>query len=453
VVRWELSVDAGLFEFEGRPESGHISGEVRKGKTRGTFEAIRIAKVDSATLDGYAGTYELDPGHLLVVSRSPWFGLTINDFSTGDVRMLWARSPREFSTGPGLLIPVPIEDKVTFVTSDRNEVTGLLLERSEVPKKSGKRLRFRREEVIFRNGQIRLAGTLVMPNSPGPHPTVVRTHGSGPALRESPSTEWLAYHGIASLVYDKRGAGKSTGSWQDATIADLADDALAGIEFLKGRPEIDRTRIGLTGGSEGGWVVPHAAARSKDVAFVFVGAASALSLADTIVYEVEMAGRAQRFSDDEIGRMKKLRGMFNRAVLSGKDWEELRTNIQRSRAERWFRYARVPDSLPKDITKDFENAERRRLDFDPRTSWEKIRIPVLAVWGALDRSVPVKESAARLEEALKQAGNRDYTLVTFPKGNHEGFEAETGFEDYARLRHYVPKYHKTILRWMMKRVK
>jgi pimeloyl-ACP methyl ester carboxylesterase len=115
------------------------------------------------------------------------------------------------------------------------------------------------------------------------------------------------------------------------------------------------------------------------------------------------------------------------------------------RCRGYNRYARVPDFLPKDITMDFENAERQRLDFDPRTSWEKIRIPVLAVWGALDRSVPVKESAARLAEALKQAGNRDYTLVTFPKGNHEGFEAETGFEDYARLRRYVPEYHETIL--------
>src|SRR5262249_1785245 len=78
----------------------------------------------------------------------------------------------------------------------------------------------------------------------------------------------LTRAGIAVLRVDDRGVGGSTGVLSLATTSDLADDALAGVRFLKTRPRIAADRIGLLGHSEGGIIGPLAASRSADVAFL-----------------------------------------------------------------------------------------------------------------------------------------------------------------------------------------
>src|SRR5215472_10019071 len=87
---------------------------------------------------------------------------------------------------------------------------------------------FKEEEVTFRNGDVTLAGTVIIPKGPGPHPAVVVTHGAGPDGRQKPAYNsdgyFFAHHGVAALIYDKRGVGRSTGEYQTASLEDLADD-------------------------------------------------------------------------------------------------------------------------------------------------------------------------------------------------------------------------------------
>jgi uncharacterized protein len=71
------------------------------------------------------------------------------------------------------------------------------------------------------------------------------------------------------LIYDKRGSGASTGDWRTSSYEDLANDAIAGIDLLASRSDIDATRIGLHGHSEGAIIAAIAAAASPSkVAFV-----------------------------------------------------------------------------------------------------------------------------------------------------------------------------------------
>ena len=83
----------------------------------------------------------------------------------------------------------------------------------------------------------------------------------------------LTRKGIAVLRFDDRGFGRSKGEYSKATSADFATDALAGIEYLKSRKEIDKSKIGLVGHSEGGMIGPLAAAQSNDVGFLVLIAA------------------------------------------------------------------------------------------------------------------------------------------------------------------------------------
>src|SRR5207247_3161520 len=111
---------------------------------------------------------------------------------------------------------------------------------------------------------------LISPNTRAKHPAIILVHASGSEDREYllPFVRFLIRRGITVLGYDKRGVGGSTGDWNTASFDDLAGDVVAAVEYLKTRSDIDGKQIGLLGISQAGWIMPLAAIRSKDVAFL-----------------------------------------------------------------------------------------------------------------------------------------------------------------------------------------
>src|SRR5216683_2246875 len=159
------------------------------------------------------------------------------------------------------------------------------LKRPQEPKKP---YPYGEEEVTYDNPRagVKLAGTLTVPKGEGPFPAVLLIAGSGPQNRNEEVlghkvflvlADYLTRRSFVVLRSDKRGVGKSTGNYAEATSADFADDARAGIEYLKTRKEVDPHKIGLVGHSEGGIVAPMVAARSKDVAFIVLMAGTGVT--------------------------------------------------------------------------------------------------------------------------------------------------------------------------------
>lgn len=97
---------------------------------------------------------------------------------------------------------------------------------------------------------------------------------------------------------------------------------------------------------------------------------------------------------------------------------------------------------------DFVNRERWGL-FDPVAPWEKITIPTLVYESEWDSYVPAKESAAIIGQALKKAGNRDYTIKTFPKSNHGQWAMKTDGPNND-LSHRV--HYDLLFSWLQKHV-
>ena len=129
-------------------------------------------------------------------------------------------------------------------------------------------------EVSFTgSGGVRLHGSVVAPTATGGRlPGIVMVPGSGPGKREElrAEAEAFAHRGIVTLIYDKRTTGYSMFQ-RDYSV--LADDAVAGVQVLRARADVDPARVGIWGLSEGAWVAPLAATRSADVAFLItVGA-------------------------------------------------------------------------------------------------------------------------------------------------------------------------------------
>ena len=249
-------------------------------------------------------------------------------------------------------------------------------------------------DVVVRNGSITLAGTLLMPAGAGPHPAVVFVHGSGDASRQE--NHWLAAElqqaGIAALIYDKRGAGSSTGDWVVSTFDDLAADALAGVRAVQGYPGIDPEHVGLYGQSQGGWIVPLAASHSADVAFVIVVSAAGVNPRYQMRYLFMCMSRAAGVSGVHLALRDLLYMLVTGVFIKLPPWLYPR---------RWGL-----------------KAGQEIYQFDPMPVWERVRQPVLAIWGAADAVVPAHGSARVIERALRRGGNREVTIRLLPGRDH-----------------------------------
>jgi uncharacterized protein len=277
-------------------------------------------------------------------------------------------------------------------------------------------LPYQREEVSFRNGDTSLAGTLLVPLTKAPHPAVVFLHGSGPEDRYGSwfLAEQAARRGIAALIYDKRGVGASKGgSWMNSTPEEIAGDAAAGVDFLKRRRGIDPRKIGLYGHSNGGFIAPLVVSLSNDVAFV-VSAASYGGVAfEQDIYRVRNALATTDFSEREIAQAMAYYTQFVTVARTGENWAAFETETERMRRERWFAWLEIP---PKGHwLYDFY---KKTGNYDPLPLWEKLRVPVLLIYGEKDRLIPVSQSIVNIERALKRAGNKDYSIVILPRAAH-----------------------------------
>ena len=128
----------------------------------------------------------------------------------------------------------------------------------------------RRDAIIPRN-QIRLAARLVTPSGRGPFPCVVFVHGLG-SDKDSPRNvvvaERLVDHGVAALLFDLSGHGESSPDPRGS--AAMPDDVVAAFTWAARQPEIERTRIGISGSSLGGVVALDAMASGRIAPAVLV---------------------------------------------------------------------------------------------------------------------------------------------------------------------------------------
>ncbi len=284
---------------------------------------------------------------------------------------------------------------------------------------------FRSEDLIIPAGDHQLAGTLYLPLTGPPAPAVVFVHGAGPAVRSDRYHE-LARHfarkGVAALIYDKRGCGASTGDWTRAGLHDLAEDALACVQLLRGKADVNPNRVGLWGLSQGASVIPIAAGRSPDVAFV-------IAVGGCLDFERQMRYfRTNVFH--RLGHPPAALDVANKTSLIQVD----ASNRVRS------------GSFP--APRALRDACRFEYDLDQAAVWRQVRQPILAIYGEKDRHVPLAENIAGLSAAVEQSGNRDFTLIIYPDARHSIGKTLTG-EQNEPWAGYVPEYLDDMTDWVL----
>lgn len=299
---------------------------------------------------------------------------------------------------------------------------------------------YKSEEVSYTNGDVKLAGTLTIPEGPGPFPAALLITGSGAQDRDEALlghkpflvlSDHLTRNGIAVLRVDDRGVGGSTGSVEASTTADFAQDALAGVRFLKKHAKIAPDRVGLIGHSEGGVVAPLAASQSTDVAFVVMLAGTGVLGAEVLALQSERISRAGGMSEENIKREADIMRRSIEAMRSEKDPAVRDARLRQLGKEALAlqspeEQAGGDDFLDAQVKQVTSNWFRYFLDYDPRPALRKVKVPVLVLNGELDLQVIADQNIPEIEKALKEAGNPDVTIRRLPGLNHLFQPAKTG---------------------------
>ncbi len=313
---------------------------------------------------------------------------------------------------------------------------------------------YREEELsVVVTPEVTLAGTLTLPEGPGPFRAVVLVSGSGPQDRDETILDhkafalWadrLARAGVATYRFDDRGTAESTGDWANSTIADFSADAAAAVLALTARADI--ASVGVMGHSEGGYVAPRVASMLPETAFVVL-------LAGPGVHGREVYVEQQRTIAVSQGTPPAVAALYSEVVreLVG-PYTSTDTPLAQRRA-RGIEAARARlDAAPEatrllllqgqDPTDTFDTI----LDFlstpgigsfiahDPTPDLRALRIPALALFGGTDLQVTPAQSVAPMEAALAASQSPMHAVVTFDGLNHLFQPSATGrVEEYGRI--------------------
>ena len=331
--------------FDGVVRGGRVTGAVRQGALRGTFSLRRgVSKIVELL-----GVYRSAAGAGVAVTEADGLPPTLIEFPSGAVH----------GVGSSLTVGARLGDtrgNGAIVTDS----TGFTWKGTHYA-----RLALRQREVRVGID----AATLTLPSGAGPFAAVAMVHGAGPRTRDEFDifTAYLALNGVAVLADDKRGVGESRGAYpgDEASASNidlLARDAQREVVFLATVPQVDRSRIGLFGASQAGWISALAASRDPLVRWLVSNSGPTVSVGETDDW-ASLAGESET---PPVGTRAQMLAQVRKDGASG---------------------------------------------FDAGPSLRKLAIPALWMFGSDDRNVPTELCVERLQ-ALKPG--HDFSWVVLP---------------------------------------
>ncbi|MGA0603257.1 alpha/beta hydrolase family protein [Caulobacter sp. KR2-114] len=321
---------------------------------------------------------------------------------------------------------------------------------------------YRTEAVVVQSAPgVKLAGTLTLPQGKGPFPAAVLITGSGAQDRDETIlghkpfaviADRLTRDGIAVLRVDDRGFGQSTGDFASATDDDFAVDAAANVAFLRGRGDIDPTRIGLIGHSEGGLVAPKVAARDPKLAFIVLMAGPGVPLSQVLRAQRAAMAPAMGVSPERIRRSQALLDDVNAAMRGARDEADARDRALKVIQAEGGEAIRTPAQAMGLAVQLSSGWMRGLLDYDPAPTLARVKCPILALNGSKDEQVPPDQNLPAIRAATK--ANPDVAIVELPGLNHMFQTAKTGaLGEYADIEETVaPIALDTISTWVRRHV-
>jgi hypothetical protein len=309
---------------------------------------------------------------------------------------------------------------------------------------------------------VTLAGTLSLPSDGAPSAAIVLLGVAGPNDRDlsfaghrafAVVADRLTRSGVAVLRLDDRGVGASGGDWKTASYDTLAVDALAALHFLSARPEVDASRLGVMGLSEGASIAAMAASTEGSPArFVVMASPPGLdggaAIRDQFERLLAMSGvsgaRAERYRE----RFERFVALSRAAASDPAELAELESFLAGPGRELVPAYGFVPRDAASQARLFAGPWYQSQLDLRPADFYARLDMPALVIGGGVDQVLPPSAHHPVIRAAMPHA-----EFMMFEGVSHLLQPAETGLpNEYARTDVTVdPRILDALEQWVLAR--
>lgn len=302
---------------------------------------------------------------------------------------------------------------------------------------SGQRLALDVEETTFDSGGITLAGRLVMPPGSGPVAVVVMVHGSEStsAMDFAAWQRLLPASGVGVFVFDKRGTGRSGGSYtQDFHL--LAGDAAAAAREARKLAGPRLASLVYEGASQGGWVLPLAHVLEPADRLI-VGYGLTVSPLEENRSEVMQQLAARGFGDSDLAAAGEVVAATEQLMASGfrEGFDAYASAHRRHGSAAWYPHIdgefsgailRYPPWVLRLVAPIARSRTQRGTPWrhDPLPALRAVQVPMLWVLAGADTEAPPQRT--RRDLARLRAEGQPITVLEFPETDHGIVEFETG---------------------------
>jgi alpha/beta superfamily hydrolase len=298
------------------------------------------------------------------------------------------------------------------------------------------------EDVEYDNADktVHFGATFTYPKTGGKFATALLITGSGQQDRDETIFEhkpfaviadYLTKKGYAVLRVDDRGMGKTKGSLKNATSEDFAKDAMASLQYLHTRKEVDIKKIGLIGHSEGALIADIIAAQDKSINFVIMLGGPGLVGKDLMALQNQAYLESNGISTMAATAYKELYTQLADIALKDSTREE-------ANAEAWDHFISWKDKQIAPVLSDLNfndtTADKKQImglvqsfripwyrffmQADPSTYIQQFTCNVLALNGDKDIQVLPTENLAGIKAALLKSKSPNFSTEAMPGLNH-----------------------------------
>jgi pimeloyl-ACP methyl ester carboxylesterase len=316
------------------------------------------------------------------------------------------------------------------------------------------------KDLTFDSSAVVLSGRLFMPPRAGKLPVIIYVTGSGDddvtdAFYPRMLAHAFAPSGIGIFVYNKRGVGKSQGTYSQTRFDLRAQDTVAAFRFVKNLPEVDSRHIGMWGISQGGWIIAMAAGQEKQTDFVILVSPGGVNPKRQMEFYLQNEWRRVGMNEDEITKASALHEILYDYFAGGKNYEQAQSAVNEAVKQGWLdKYCQAnfrkevpttnrlpnPAQLAALVKKDPSELEFYRSPYsaaDYERYYLDLIMPTLVIYGGKDSVVPISESRESFKAAFAKNHNRNAEIKVFEDGDHGifppgGSEAVPGYLEFMR---------------------
>ena len=333
------------------------------------------------------------------------------------------------------------------------------------------------EDVIYssKDASIQYGATITIPKTgAGPFPALILITGSGQQNRDEELfghkpfavlADYLTKQGYAVLRVDDRGVGKTTGKADMATSKDFAEDVKVGLDYLKSREEVDKTKLGMLGHSEGGMIAQLVAAERSDIAFVISLAGPGQKITELMADQGRAVMQSSGLSKQTVDAAAAFSSALVPAVIKAKSDSAARV-AAKAIFDAWAKktpqemvQATTGISSEKDLN-DMVDVYRSPwmmyfFQYDPAPYISKMKGKVLVLNGEKDIQVASKPNLTGWRSSLAKSGVKKYDIMELKGLNHLFQHCKTcTVPEYAQLEEtFAPEALEAIGAWLKANIK